>query len=136
GPFGFFVFDEKSKHQEHCFIGAGTGLAPLYSIIKEHLPHHPDTKFTLLFGTKTQQTLLLHQELQQLAAHYPHFAYIPTLSRESWKGKTGRVQEHIGNNFKNKTFYICGLKELVLETKELLLKKGVDVKDIKYERYS
>lgn len=136
GPFGFFVFDENSKNKEHYFIGAGTGLAPLYSIITEQLPLHPGKKFTLLFGTKTQQTLLLHQELQQLAATYPYFTYVPTLSREKWSGKMGRVQEHLAKSLKNKTFYICGLKELVLETKELLIKKGVDLKNIKYERYS
>lgn len=48
----------------------------------------------------------------------------------------GRVQEHLPANVENKTFYICGLKELVLETKEVLLKKGAALKNVKSERYT
>ena len=48
----------------------------------------------------------------------------------------GHAQDHLGKDLQNKTFYICGLKDLVLETKELLLNKGVDSKNIKFERYN
>ena len=136
GPFGHFIFDEESSNTEHVFLGAGTGLVPLYSMIKEHLPKHPNKKFTLIFGTKTQKDLLFHEELQQLENESSNFTYLPTLTREYWDGKSGRVQEHLGDNLKNKTFYICGLKELVLDTKGILVSKGVDLKNIKYERYS
>lgn len=134
GPFGRFVFDENK--QEHVFLGAGTGLVPLYSMIKEHLSKNSDKKFTLLFGTKTQKDLLFHEEFQQLAKENPNFTYLPTLTREYWEGKAGRVQEHLGEDLQNKTFYICGLKELVLDAKAILLSKGVDLKNIRYERYS
>ena len=134
GPFGHFVFDQETTNNEHFFIGAGTGVVPLYSIIKEHLSE--DKKFTLLFGTRTQKNLLFNDEFKQMAKDNPNFVYIPTLSRENWEGKTGRVQEHLPEDLKNKTFYICGLKELVLETKDLLVSKGVDLKNIKFERYS
>lgn len=136
GPFGHFIFDEKSPNKEHFFIGAGTGIVPLYSIIKEHLPQNPEKKFILLFGTKSQKNLLFHEELQQLEKKYAHFSYLPTLSREEWPGRTGHVQKHLPKDLKNKTFYICGLKELVLKTKDLLLSRGVKVKDVKFERYS
>jgi len=36
----------------------------------------------------------------------------------------------------NKTFYICGLKEMVLETQELLRNKGVSKERIRVERYT
>ena len=133
GPFGHFVFDAKAE--EHWFLGAGTGVAPLYSMIKEYLPRYPHNKFTLLFGVRHKQNLFLHQELQELTT-YPHFTYIPTLSQDTWEGHMGRVQKHLPENLNNKTFYICGLKELVLETKALLEEKGVDPQKIRFERYN
>jgi ferredoxin-NADP reductase len=133
GPFGHFIFDETTRN-EHCFIAGGTGIAPFYSMIKQYL----DTgkKMKLIFGEKTQNDLLFHDELLSLKANKNNFDYEAILSRATWNGKTGRVQEILPENLENKTFYICGLKDLVLETKKLLLTKGVKSDNIKFERYS
>lgn len=136
GPLGHFVFDEKDKNEELWFIGGGTGVSPLYSMITEYLPKYKNKKFVLIFSVKEEKDLFLHQEFQELAKKYANFTYIPTLTREKWKGAMGRVQEHLPANVENKTFYICGLKELVLETKEVLLKKGAALKNVKSERYT
>lgn len=136
GPLGHFVFEEDDKNKEIWMIGGGTGVAPLYCMLKEHLPHNKNKKFTLVFSVKEKKDLFLHDEFQQLARKYPNFSYIPTLTREKWAGAMGRAQEHLPDRVENKTFYICGLKELVLETKELLLKRGVALKNVKSERYS
>ncbi len=136
GPFGHFVFDEDDKNNEIWLIGGGTGIAPLYSMIKKHLATQKNRKFMLLFSVKGKKDLFLHEEFQQLAKEHFNFTYIPTLTREKWGGATGRVQAHLPSDGENKTFYICGLKELVLETKEVLLKKGAVQKNVKSERFS
>ena len=134
GPLGHFVFEP--TEEEHWFIGAGTGVAPLYSMILEHLPKHPYKKFRLIFGVRAQQNLLFHEEFLHLAQKYPNFEYLPTLSRETWEGKMGRVQQHLSVDLSHKVFYLCGLKELVLETKELLVDRGVASTKIRFERYT
>lgn len=138
GPLGLFTFDEQSPNKEQWFIGTGTGITPFYSMILEHLPKHPNKKFVLLFGVRTREDLFLHHEFQALAQEYSHFTFMPTFSREepSGNGLTGRVQRHLPEDLHNKTFYICGLKELVLETKELLLSKNVAHQNIHVERYT
>ncbi|HLD40502.1 MAG TPA: FAD-binding oxidoreductase [Candidatus Nanoarchaeia archaeon] len=136
GPLGHFAFEEDDLNQEIWMIGGGTGVAPLYSMLKEHLAGYKNTKFVLVFGVKEKKDLFFDTEFQQLARKYANFTYIPTLTREEWKGAKGRVQAHLPANVENKTFYICGLKELVLETKEILVKKGVALKNVKSERYS
>ena len=136
GPLGHFVFEDDDKNEEIWLIGGGTGIAPLYGILKQNLSHHTNKRFTMIFSVKEKKDLFLHEEFQQLAKKYANFTYIPTLTREKWKGATGRVQAHLPADVENKTFYICGLKELVLETKEVLLKKGAALKHIKFERYS
>ena len=132
GPFGHFLFDEETSN-EHWFLGAGTGLAPLHSMILQYVD---SGKMTLLFGVRTKENLFLDDEFKKLEQTHSNFTYIPVLSREKWSGAQGHVQDNLPKDLKNKTFYICGLKELVLETKELLSKRGVDAKDIRTERYS
>jgi len=139
GPFGHFVFDAQLGVDEHWFIGAGTGIAPLYSMIKEYLALSPTFQFKLIVGFRSSSDLLFHNELSELAFKNKNFVYVPTLSREEnnlWKGARGRVQQHLGSQLQGKVFYLCGLKDLVLETKEYLLHNGVDVSHIKFERYN
>ncbi|HIJ10779.1 TPA: hypothetical protein HA278_01855 [Candidatus Woesearchaeota archaeon] len=133
GPFGHFVFDESGN--DHWFICGGTGVVPFYSMLQEYLIKRDD-QFTLVFSVKTKRDLFFHNEFEALASTYENFTYIPTLTREEWDGATGRVQEHLPEDLSGKTFYVCGLKELVLETKELLISKGVSKDMIKVERYS
>ena len=134
GPLGHLTFDE--SNDEHWFIANGTGVVPLYSIIMEKVPKCPQQKFNLIFGVRSQQDLFLHKEFSALSKKHPPFTYIPTLSRDAWEGSMGRVQMHLPPDMQNKTFYICGLKEMVLETQELLLQKGVPKERIRVERYT
>ena len=134
GPLGHFIFSPEGK--EHWFICVGTGITPFYSMITEHLSQFSQKKFNLIFGEKTKQDLLFYDEFMKLEQKHKNFIYLPTLTQDSWKGKVGRVQQHLPSDLLNKTFYICGLKEMVLETKELLLSKGVPLENIKWERYT
>ena len=136
GPFGYLIYDKKIKNKEIWFLCGGTGVVPFYSIIKENLPKHPEQKFVLIFSARIKQDLFLNQEFKELEKEYSNFEYQPTLTREEWKGKTGRISKHLPDDLKNKTFYICGTKELVLDVKKYLLNNGVDTKDIKIERCS
>jgi len=133
GPFGHFSFDKETDF-EHWFIATGTGVTPFYSMLQENL----DTKkrITLLFGAKTKKELLFHDEFERLEQTTSNFKYIPTLTREAWNGKTGRVQAHLPKDLSNKIFYLCGLKNLVIETEALLLERGVQKENIRKERYS
>ena len=134
GPFGHLVLDENAE--EHWMIATGTGLAPFYSMLKESLSRLKDKKFTLIFGVRKKEGLLLHEELTALEKAHSNFTYIPTLSEDTWDKAHGRVQKHIPSDISNKTFYVCGLMEMVLETESVLLSRGVLRDNIKKERYS
>ncbi|MBC8494589.1 hypothetical protein H8D36_00365 [archaeon] len=134
GPLGTFVFEDKNDIQ--FMIAVGTGLAPMYSILKEHLEAYPDKKFKLLFGARTRKDLVFHEEFLEIEKTHDNFEYIPTITREEWDGRQGRVHQHLGTEFENTTFYLCGLKEMVTQTKDELLKNGVLPENIKAERYS
>lgn len=135
GPFGRFVFNENLIDKEQWFFAGGTGVAPFYGMLKQFVYEYPKTDFNLVFSVKTKKDLFLHDEFIELARKN-NFNYYPTLTREDWKGKKGRVQNHIPQDVTNKVFYLCGLKDLVLDTKKILLEKKVDKNLIMIERYN
>lgn len=136
GPFGHFVFNTESPCSEYWFIGTGTGIGPLYSMILEHLPKHPNKTFRLIFGVRKKEGLFLHKELEALQKQYANFVFVPTLSQEEFDGRKGRVQQQLTGDLQNKDFYICGLKEMVIETEAYLRDHGVPAHHIHFERYS
>lgn len=131
GPFGQFKFLGKTKN--HFFIGAGTGIAPLHSIIFDKVNEH--FNFSLLMSYKKKEDVLFDLEFKELEKR-DNFKYDVTLTRDDWNGLTGRVQSHLNISIDDTTFYICGLKELVLDTKDFLISKGVKPDFIQVERYS
>jgi len=136
GPFGRFVFDEDKQKSVQFFIGVGTGIAPLHSMIQEYMPKYPNKKFKLLFGARTRKDLVFHEEFLKMEEENDNFEYIQTITREEWEGNQGRVQQHLKGDFSDIAFYLCGLKDMVLTTKDLLIEKGVNTENIKFERYS
>lgn len=137
GPMGHFKLQVEAKEKEHIFLAAGTGVVPFYSMIKEFVTKNANLKFTLYLGVRRKENLLFYDELKEIEQKYENFTFHQVLSREEdWEGLKGHVQDHLPKETDNKIFYICGLKELVLETEELLLNKGVDKDKIKKERYS
>lgn len=136
-PFGHFIFAEESKKSEHWFLAAGTGVTPFYSMIAEHAGKHPQKRFFLLFSVRQKKDLFLVEEFRRLEKKQSNLTFLPTLTREKWaEGLMGRIQNHIPTDVKNKTFYICGVKDFVIGVKDFLLDRGVAPEDIKLERYT
>jgi glycine betaine catabolism B len=135
GPLGLFVLDKNSK--DHIMISTGSGIVPFHSMIMENI--ESDNNFTLFFSTKTKENLIFYKEFQNLEKTHKNFKYIPSLTRSdnSWNGRKGRVYEHFNEiDLKDKTFYICGVKELIGDVRKILLEKGVPADNIHFERYT
>lgn len=142
GPHGYFVL--KNPVRDSVFIGTGTGIAPLRGMLR-HLFADPSRNeghdFWLVFGVRTHEDLYYNDEFQQVARENSNFHYVPTLSRgdQEWTGARGYVQDHVREIVKDRTdmdAYICGLKNMVVANRDLLVKeKGWDRKTVLYERY-
>lgn len=139
GPYGRFLLEENVDNTNHVMIASGTGITPFMSMIMQYI--HSGKEFTLIFTAKTRKELLFYDILSSLDKNNDNFHYFPTLTREfdDWKGLKGRIQDNIDaiiKGFEGKTFYICGLKEFIIDMKRLLLSKGVGQQHIIFERYN
>lgn len=141
-PLGYFTLRHPDRRA--VFVATGTGIAPFRSMLLDHLPR-TQPHITLLFGVRYASSLLYRDELEGLAAEYPNFKFMPTLTRpdEKWRGLTGRVQAHLDDalairtpeEISNVDVYICGLKEMVDDVRKELKQRGFDRKQIIYEKY-
>ena len=135
GPFGLFTV--RNKKEKIVFIGTGTGIAPLRSMIQDLIYNQKTEKqITLIFGVRYDDEILFKEEFEKLEKENPHFKYIPVVSRPTgnWIGRTGHVHMNFDSiDVLNSEFYICGLPAMFDSAKAKLLELGTEESQIYHE---
>lgn len=141
GPQGFFT-RAGAEQAPSLFVGTGTGVTPLRSMIRATLAAGGDAPLALLFGARHEEDVLYREELERLTRAHPRFRYEITLSRPgpAWAGRRGWVQAHlaelVGGDGAGLHVYVCGLDRMVSAVRAMLRGElGVDRKRVHAERY-
>jgi ferredoxin-NADP reductase len=140
GPFGAFTLPDGPPPRDAAFLAAGSGVAPLRSMALDLIARGTERQLYLLLGARTEEDLLYGKDWAELAAKRPNFHYRATLSRPGpdWSGLKGYVQDRVTDAVpapKEKDFYVCGPKAMVVGARETLAKLGVPEGQIHFERY-
>src|SRR3989338_3810375 len=136
GPRGLFV--HKENHTALSFVATGTGIAPIFGIIRDELENKNNSgELKLLFGVRSEEDLFWIDRLKALKEKYINFSYEIALSQAKpdggWGGLRGRVTEHILHHLVSHKFYICGSAAMIKDVREILIKNGVEAKAIHFE---
>ena len=141
GPFGFFT-REGLEREPALFVGTGTGVCPLRSMILDELGRNAEgPPLRLLLGCRTQADILYRAEFEALAQRYARFQFEASLSRPEpgWTGRSGYVQTQLANLIdpaRRPHVYVCGLSRMITEVRKTLKGElGYDRKLIHSERY-
>lgn len=106
GPYSKYAY-EPNMWSHVGLIGGGTGITPMYQLIREVLANPRDhTQITLLYASRTPEDIILKAELDALAVVHPNFKVIYTVSaspyeegtistRQAWKGPTGHITKEM-----------------------------------------
>ncbi|MBC8266891.1 MAG: 2Fe-2S iron-sulfur cluster binding domain-containing protein [Flavobacteriales bacterium] len=143
-PAGNFVLKGDEKHI--VGICAGSGVTPILSMIKSELVESKDSKFTLIYGNKSQESAMFYDELKALEENNSdrlkiHWAF----SREGVSGAiNGRVDKNTLQQLLNTfntlktadSYFICGPGELIDNANELLLLNNINQSKINFERFT
>lgn len=138
GMLGTFALREPAR--EAVLVATGTGIVPFRGMLVEALARGVAQPFTLVFGAQRENGLVFASEFTALALQHANFRFVPTLTRPgpAWKGAVGRVQpllmELLGER-RDLDVYLCGMKAMVDETRQLLKERGFDRKQIIVEKY-
>ena len=153
GPFEDFYAKPLST-KTMVLIGAGSGMAPLKSLIEEQLieaqaNNAKDNNLSpreihFFYGARSEHDLLYREQFLQLAKQYPQFNYYPVLSQPSsqWLGEKGYAQELFTskfdelNQFESAEFYLCGPSKMMATILDLLKGKNVDSSNIAFDEFT
>ena len=99
-PMGNFTLVPDTGTPRHIvLLGGGSGITPLMSILKTVLSQEPESKVTLLYGNRDQESIIFYKALNALEVENPdRLRVVHTLDTgdANWSGLTGRLDRHIG----------------------------------------
>lgn len=139
GPYGDFYYHEDDG--PIIFAGAGTGMAPILSILQYMNDKNIQRKAMFFFGEKTMNDLFMVDRLKEFEETLYDFKFIPTLSREEsteWTGEKGRVPKAIEKYIEkgeNYSAYLCGSPAMIDSIVESLLAKDIPMEKIYYDKF-
>ena len=119
GPLGSFFLREDSK-KPIIFVAAGTGFAPIKSIIEQMQAKKIQRPISLYWGGRRPSDLYMNSLCETWAQDLPDFKYIPAISdalpEDTWDGRSGFVHEAVMTdhpNLKDFQVYACGAPVMV-----------------------
>jgi CDP-4-dehydro-6-deoxyglucose reductase len=119
GPLGSFFLREDSK-KPIIFVAAGTGFAPIKSIIEQMQAKKIHRPIHLYWGGRRPSDLYLEDLCKSWEIEITDFKYIPVISdalpEDAWQGRTGFVHQAVmadQPDMKNFQVYACGAPVMV-----------------------
>jgi ring-1,2-phenylacetyl-CoA epoxidase subunit PaaE len=103
---------------EYLMVAGGSGITPLYSMIKTILVTSPKSKITLLYSNKSEQSTIFKKELAELSLNNPNLIIKNFISGRNRIGEND-ILEVIKNN-PTLEIYICGPDSLKTAVKKYL----------------
>ncbi len=138
GPYGKFLLNE-APAGDQIFVATGTGVAPIRSMIKWLFEKGTTLPVWLILGVRFEKPILYEEEFREMATQHANFRFLPTVSRpKDWTGEAGRVQDTIKKYISGpdrKDAYLCGLPQMVDDTRALLFQMGFKLEQIHTEKY-
>lgn len=162
-PDGKFYVSLKEENQKTYYLfGAGSGITPLFSIIKTTLEQEPQSNIFLFYGNRNEDSIIFKDALEALEKRYAgqlKVEYIlsqPKLEKQgglggffkkakpTWRGKTGRIDATKVNSFlaehpiqgRSAEYLLCGPAGMITSIESALMAKDIDKKLIHKEYFT
>lgn len=135
-----------SRHTYAAFC-AGSGITPIFSIVKSVLEAEPDSRFILVYGSRTRGSIIFREELEDLKnRHLTRLSIYHVLSREPQELEllTGRIDAARVRTFCRSVtrpetvdaWFLCGPAPMIGEAARVLEALGVDRRAVHFEYFT
>lgn len=98
GPFGS-CFRREEQTGPMVLVGGGSGMSPLWAILKDHIESGEQRPIRFFYGARTRKDLFFLEAFAEIAAKLADFQFIPVLSQatsqDDWNGEAGFVHEAV-----------------------------------------
>ena len=141
GPSGDCFYLPGTPEQSLLLIGTGSGLAPLYGIVRDALAQGHTGPIRLFHGSRNRSGLYLIDRLRELARNYSNFDYTPCLSGgpvpEGFaSGRAHQVALNEVSNLAGWRVFLCGHPEMVKVAQKAAFLAGASMKDIACDAFT
>jgi ring-1,2-phenylacetyl-CoA epoxidase subunit PaaE len=147
-PAGHFFKPSLESRGTHYFLfAAGSGITPVFSILKTVLTASSLNHVSLIFCNRDEQSIIYRQEIEEWAKKFPaKLDVIHTLSKPGpdWTGNIGRIHRGLVTEVLDmpvqgpsaREYYLCGPTEFMTTVKNALLESGVSKDLIRIEDFA
>lgn len=146
-PEGRFTFEPNhEKRKNYMAFVAGSGITPVISILQSVLEDEPQSTFVLVYGNKTPQETIFHNQLHNLQLQYVgrfflHYVYSQSKVENELFGRIAKSNVNFMlttkySQFEFDKFYLCGPEEMINLVSTILKEHNILDKNIKFELFS
>lgn len=146
-PEGKFVLDTHSGNKNNYLaFAAGSGITPVFSMIKSVLKIEKKSEFVLVYGNRSKEETIFKKEIDQLAKDHKdrfkvYYAYSKEENEHAYAGRINAeiLQDIIKEKYDQVYFdayFICGPEKMIDLIEETLSKNKVDKDKIKFELFT
>lgn len=137
-PLGNFFYEDLRDEKDVIAIAGGSGITPFLSMAHAIADGDEDFNFTVLFGSRTESSILFKNELDAIAKECKKVKVVHVLSDEKKKGfENGFINAKIISKYapKNKAYsvFMCGPEAMYRFAEKELTKLGLDRKHVRRE---
>lgn len=138
-PFGECVYEPSSYDQPLLMVSTGTGLAPIYGVIKDALNNHHQGSIDLYLAAGEASHFYHQQELEALASSHAQLTIHKVVRRlePSANNPDTLIQGDVVDvvldrhkQLKGHRVYLCGAPEMVSQLKKASFMRGAKMQDI------
>jgi NAD(P)H-flavin reductase len=119
-------------------IGAGTGLAPLYGVLRDALRKGHRGPIRLYHGARSRKGLYLSDELQVLSDARDNFVFRPCAFDPTTPhgGDVAATALEAEQSVSDAAIFLCGGENLVKRLKRELFMRGANLKNIRSDIFT
>jgi ferredoxin-NADP reductase len=146
GAAGFFVLPaDIYNYKQLFFIAAGSGITPVYSLIKTVLYLYPSIQVTLIYSNRSKASTIFFDELQRLSVAsggrftieflFSSALYLERARLSKWLLGI-LLREYLQVSLPETLFYLCGPFDYMRSATIALLEEGVFLPAIHKENFT
>lgn len=143
-PLGHFTLRDTPRSK--CFIGTGTGFAPVYcQMLASQLSKNTPQSAAFIFWVRNFEDYFYGEEIEHIGKNFKNFKYVQYFSREenfdsmseAHESRKGYVTDWISPETVAlyEEYYLCGSPAMVKSAREKLESYGVKKEDIFWEQF-
>ena len=147
---GNFVFKpHATKKRWFMLYAAGSGITPIFSILKTILTTEPQSFVSLMYGSRTEADIIYRSQLEQWLVRFPsRLKVLHTLSQPgpTWFGERGRIDEELIMHtlehlkpvtpFEESQVFMCGPQSMMDVIESVVHAQGVKKDHIHRESFT